>query len=160
MDRRSFLKTTGTLAAAATISKTSLAAAPIAAGRAVYPINRNWRYTPKTSADVHSPTFNDAHMERVIVPHTNKAVPWHNFDDSVYEFVSAYRRPIAVPASAHHNKRVFVDFEGVMLASTVYCNGHKLGEYKGGYTPFSFEITDHLKPSGNVISLDVDSTER
>jgi len=31
---------------------------------------------------------------------------------------------------------VFVDFEGVMTASTVWINGVKLGEYKGGYTPF------------------------
>ena len=159
MDRRSFLKTTGTLAAAATISKHTLAATPIAAGRSMYPINRNWRYSAKPAADVHSPAFSTSSMERVIVPHTNKVVPWHSFDESLYEFVSAYRRSLAIPASAH-GKRVFVDFEGVMVASTVYCNGKKLGEYKGGYTPFSFELTDHLKPSGNYISLDVDSNER
>ncbi len=60
-------------------------------------------------------------------------------------------------------KRVFVDFEGVMTASTVYLNGHKLGEYKGGYTPFSFELTAGpiLDPSGdNVLAVQVDSTER
>jgi beta-galactosidase len=159
MDRRSFLTTTGTLAAAAALSKHSFAATPLAGGRGVYPINRNWRYSAKPAPGVHTPAFSDAHMERVVVPHTNKMVPWHNFDDKIYEFVSAYRRPLAIPASAH-GKRVFVDFEGVMIASTVYCNGHKLGEYKGGYTPFSFELTGHLKPSGNYISLDVDSTER
>jgi len=60
-------------------------------------------------------------------------------------------------------RRVFVDFEGVMTASTVWLNGHKLGEYKGGYTPFSFELTatPQLDPSGdNVLAVEVDSTER
>ena len=40
-------------------------------------------------------------------------------------------------------------------------NGVRLGEYKGGYTPFSFELTPHLDFSGeNVLAVDVDSTER
>jgi beta-galactosidase len=159
MNRRSFLKTTGTLAAAATLAKHPLAAQPLAAGRAILPINRNWRYSSKAAADIHSPAFDDSALARVIVPHTNIALPWHGFDDRAYEFVSAYRRPINIPPSAA-GKRVFVDFEGVMLATTVHCNGHKLGEYRGGYTPFSFELTEHLKPSGNFLSLDVDSTER
>jgi beta-galactosidase len=56
---------------------------------------------------------------------------------------------------------VFVDFEGVMTASTVWINGEKLGEYKGGYTPFSFDVTPHIDFDGeNVLAVDVDSTER
>src|SRR5438067_4729635 len=48
-----------------------------------------------------------------------------------------------------------------MTASTVSINGTRLGEYKGGYTPFSFELTPHLDFTGeNVLAVDVDSTER
>jgi len=161
MDRRSFLKATGTLAAAVTVSRNALAAAsrPLAAGRSVLPINRGWRYSAKPSASIHEPSFDDSALTRVIIPHTNIALPWHSFDDRDFEFISAYRRKFNIPASAQ-GKRVFADFEGVMLASTVYCNGHKLGEYRGGYTPFSFELTHHLKPSNNILSLDVDSTKR
>jgi beta-galactosidase len=54
-----------------------------------------------------------------------------------------------------------VDFEGVMTASTVWINGVKLGEYKGGYTPFSFDLTPHINFAGeNVLAVDVDSSER
>ena len=54
-----------------------------------------------------------------------------------------------------------MDFEGVMTAATLYVNGVRLGEYKGGYTPFSFELTPHLDWKGeNVLAVDVDSTER
>ena len=96
----------------------------------------------------------------MVIPHTNKRLPWHSFDEKSYEFVSAYRRHFKLPAEAR-GKHVFVDFEGVMTASTVWVNGHKLGEYKGGYTPFSFELTPHLDWSGNnVLAVAVDSTER
>ena len=48
-----------------------------------------------------------------------------------------------------------------MTASTVWINGTPLGEYKGGFTPFSFDLTDHLKTEGeNVLVVQVDSTER
>src|SRR5579885_928083 len=52
-------------------------------------------------------------------------------------------------------------FQRVVTASTVHINGVNLGEYKGGYTPFSFDLTPHLDFDGdNVLAVDVDSTER
>ena len=48
-----------------------------------------------------------------------------------------------------------------MTASTVWINGTRLGEYRGGFTPFSFELTKHLrKDADNVLVVQVDSTER
>src|SRR5215471_5636326 len=48
-----------------------------------------------------------------------------------------------------------------MTASTVWINGERLGEYKGGYTPFSFELTPHIDWNGeNILAVDVDSRER
>ena len=163
MDRRNFLKTTGTVIAGASISKPLLAAdkkTPSAAGRTVLPINRNWRYNPSFSEPATAKDFDDSSFEKVVVPHTNITLPWHSFDDKTYEFISIYRRKFKLPADAH-GKRVFVDFEGVMTASTVWINGSKLGEYKGGFTPFSFELTSHLDSTGeNTLAVQVDSTER
>ena len=48
-----------------------------------------------------------------------------------------------------------------MTATRVWLNGTLLGTYKGGYTPFSFELTPHLNAEGaNVLAVEVDSTER
>ena len=78
----------------------------------------------------------------------------------LYEFVSSYRRRFKLPPEAK-GKHVFVDFEGAMTASTVWMNGTRLGEYKGGYTPFSFDLTPHVDFDGeNVLAVDVDSSER
>src|SRR5437763_5765615 len=165
MDRRDFLKTTSTLVASGAISKNALAEAfsfapETPSGRLVLPINRNWRYNPQLADGFQAREFDDSGFERVVVPHTNKRLPWHSFDEKTYEFVSAYRRRFKLPAEAR-GKHVFVDFEGVMTAATVWINGTRLGEYKGGYTPFSFDLTPHLDFDGeNVLAVDVDSSER
>jgi beta-galactosidase len=136
----------------------------MAAGRMVLPINRNWRFSKPTAATAaegaHGKDFDDSAFDLVVVPHTNVMLPWHSFDEKSYQFVSLYRRSFKLPAEAK-GKRVFVDFEGVMTASTVWINGTKLGEYKGGYTPFSFELTKYVDFDGdNLLAVDVDSTER
>ncbi len=166
MDRRDFLVQTGTMLAGAALAPRSLAMVaedqPGGAQqcRLVLPINRNWRYNPKVADGGHAIAFDDSGFDHVVVPHTNRRLPWHSFDEKSYEFVSLYRRPFKLPAEAK-GRRVFVDFEGVMTASTVWINGQKLGEYKGGYTPFSFELTPHVNWDGeNLLAVDVDSTER
>src|SRR5947209_745223 len=166
MHRRDFLKTAGSLVAGAAVPGAAALAAPaeadlpIAAGRKILPLNRNWRYHPSKVAGAELPEFDDSTFETVVFPHTNAKMPWHNFDDKLYEFISTYRRRFGYPADAR-GKRVFVDFEGAMTASTLWINGVSLGEYKGGFTPFSFELTSHLKTDGeNVLTVQLDSTER
>jgi len=164
MDRRDFLKTSGTFIAGATVAQNLRRAAADAtrdvSGRSVLPINRNWRFSPKATEAARASAFDDSKFARVTVPHTNLRVPWHSFDEKSYEFVSIYRRRFRLPAGAR-GKRVFVDFEGVMTASTVWLNGAKLGEYKGGFTPFSFELTQNVNFDGeNLLAVEVDSSER
>ena len=165
MDRRTFLQQTGTLIAGAALTPYAISegATPSdtnAAGRLLLPINRKWRYSRTQVEGGHDRHFDDSKFDQVVIPHTNVPLPWHGFDEKSYEFVSLYRRRFKLPSAAK-GKHVFVDFEGVMTASTVWINGTRLGEYKGGYTPFSFDLTPHLDFDGeNVLAVDVDSSER
>ncbi len=166
MDRRNFLKTTGTFIAGTTLATNAFSADLVESkdvtvpGRLVLPINRNWRYSRTVAEGAHAKDFDDSSFDRVVIPHTNLRLPWHSFDEKDYQFVSIYRRRFKLPPEAR-GKRVFVDFEGVMTASTVWLNGTCLGEYKGGYTPFSFDLTPHVDFNGeNVLAVEVDSTER
>jgi len=162
MIRRDFIKTAGAVVASSTLLSVSPLAGeePVAPGRMILPINRSWRYHPAKVAGAEAPDFDDSKFQRVVIPHTNIELPWHDFDDKDYEFISTYRRRFRSPKGAE-GKRVFVDFEGVMTASTVWINGVLLGDYKGGFTPFSFELTKHLrKDAENVLVVQVDSTER
>lgn len=165
MDRRTFLQQTGTIIAGAALvpyaqSEAGAPDASVSAGRLILPMNRNWRYSRTAVEGGHAKDFDDSKFDRVVIPHTNIPLPWHGFDEKTYEFVSLYRRRFKLPPAAK-GMHVFVDFEGVMTASTVWLNGTRLGEYKGGYTPFSFELTPHLDFDGeNVLAVDVDSSER
>lgn len=51
--------------------------------------------------------------------------------------------------------RVFIHFGAVDQIATVYLNGTKLGVHKGGYTPFTFELTDYIKDTDNVLNVTV-----
>jgi beta-galactosidase len=161
MLRRDFIKTTTSALVSTTLSAPSVFANDRELQpRSVFPINRNWRFHPGKVEGAHLPGFNDAAFEKVVIPHTNVRLPWHSFDEKDYQFISTYRRRIKFPLAAH-GKRVFVDFEGAMTASTVWINGKPLGEYKGGFTPFSFELTPHLSfTAENVLVVQLDSTER
>lgn len=161
LDRRTFLKSGGA-------GLTGLALLPHLGSSAnasqslirTFALNHNWLFSEKNLPNATRSVFNDAGFKRVTIPHTNKLLPWHGFDDKEYEFVSVYRRHFRIPF-ALQGQRAFVDFGGVMTAATVWINGQRLGEYRGGYTPFSFELTAHLNWKGdNVLAVEVDSTER
>jgi beta-galactosidase len=161
MNRRDFIATgTAALAAFSLNPELSGQQTSTTGGRLVFPLNRNWRFSAKRVANDTAPDFDDSGFEQVVVPHTNKRLPWHSFDEKSYEFVSIYRRHFKLPPSAS-GRHVFVDFDGAMTAATVWINGQRLGEYKGGYTPFSFELTPHLRPDAdNVLAVELDSSER
>jgi len=58
-----------------------------------------------------------------------------------------YRRTFEIPKK-WNNKRVLLHFGAVDWDATVWVNGKKLGNHRGGYDPFSFDITDALAGSG------------
>lgn len=61
----------------------------------------------------------------------------------------------AVPANGN---RQFIYFGAANYEADVYLNGKKLGKHIGGFTPFNFEVTGKLKPTGNFIIVKVDNT--
>lgn len=160
MNRRDFVKASSAALAGFSLLSETLVAAGASGNRIVLSMNTNWRFSPHRAQNDIAPEFDDSRFEQVTVPHTNKTLPWHDFDEKSYEFVSIYRRKFRLPSEAR-GKHIFIDFDGAMTASTVWINGQRLGEYKGGYTPFSFELTPHINWDGdNLLAVELDSTER
>jgi beta-glucuronidase len=73
------------------------------------------------------------------------------FDGSVW-----YQRAFA--AQPKRGERYFLHFGGANFTTTVYLNGSALGQHKGGYTPFNFEVTDLLEEGDNDLVVRVDNT--
>lgn len=59
-----------------------------------------------------------------------------------------YERSFTVPSGWSH-QRVLLHFGAVDWQATVWINGRKVGSHRGGYDPFSFDITDALKSTGS-----------
>src|SRR5260370_40481967 len=91
INRRDFLKSSSTMLTALALKQNNLLAASQAqgaetprvspVGRLILPINRNWRYSAQHIAEATAPTFDDSGFEQVTIPHTNKRLPWHSFDE-------------------------------------------------------------------------------
>lgn len=98
-----------------------------------YSLNDGWRfstlYTPNVEAQL------------VDLPHT-----WSTQECSYA--TAQYTRQIRVPYTLR-GKRLFLRFGGVMTTATVLVNGKYVGEHRGGYTAFTFEITDKLRYGEN-----------
>ena len=52
--------------------------------------------------------------------------------------------------------RTFLRFDSVNYHARVWLNGNFLGEHEGGYTPFEFEVTAHIKEGENYLAVKVD----
>ncbi|MDD6728820.1 MAG: glycoside hydrolase family 2 TIM barrel-domain containing protein [Eubacteriales bacterium] len=63
-----------------------------------------------------------------------------------------YERKFTLP-DGFNKGRVFVNFGAVDQIAVVYINGSKVGEHKGGFTPFKFEITDYITEVENQIMV-------
>ncbi|MEK4473178.1 sugar-binding domain-containing protein [Paenibacillus sp. FSL R7-0048] len=70
------------------------------------------------------------------------------------DFMAAvwYKREFTVPES-WTNGRVILHFGAVDYMAEVWVNGVSVGTHRGGYTPFSFDITSNLLAGSNVITV-------
>lgn len=66
-----------------------------------------------------------------------------------------YRTTFDTPVLAP-GRFVHIVFEGADYFSSVWLNGHKLGDHEGSFTPFAFDITPYLSTSGpNTLAIRV-----
>ncbi len=128
--------------------------------RKVINLNQGWSYLDHYNERFIAGVFTDYTWETINLPHPNRELPYNYFDERDYQFISTYRKDLYVD-SKYSSKRIFLDFDGVMTAATVYLNGKQVGSHKGGYTPFSCDISQVVKfGEQNQLLVIVDSTER
>ncbi|WP_157150656.1 glycoside hydrolase family 2 protein [Brachyspira sp. SAP_772] len=125
--------------------------------RKVIDFNTNWKFLEKWSDDIKNTIIKTT---SVTLPHTVKEIPLHYFDESDTWLIAGYQNIFNYSKKDFINKRVLINFEGVMAAAEVFVNSKSFGEHKGGYLPFVYDITDSLVDGENIIAVKVDSTER
>lgn len=127
--------------------------------REVIPLHK-WQFyknLTQISQDIDKINFSQIidHSEEVNVPHT-----WNNYDgqnggNNYSKIPCSYQTYFQYNDLA--NKRIFIEFCGSNLKTTVYVNGQKAGYHVGGYAKFRFEITKYLTSQTNLITVVVDN---
>lgn len=90
--------------------------------------------------------------DAVTVPHCWSVDPRYEHTGKAW-----YRRSVNVPASSA-GTRYRIEFDAVFYKARVWLNGRLVGEHEGGYTPFSFDITPHVRADRyNLVVVEVDN---
>lgn len=124
----------------------------LAAQRKIESINAGWRFYKGDKEEAKNIGYDDGKWDKVNIPHSWNAQDGYKVKE-YYRGIGWYRKALTIPAS-YQGKQLFLRFEAALLKADVYINGKWVGNHKGGYTAFGFDITSFIKP-GEVNSLSV-----
>jgi beta-galactosidase len=136
-----------------------------AASRTTISFDVDWLFLKGDSSGAENPLFNDSAWRKLNVPHDwsiegpfDKDSLTRGSGGFLPSGVGWYRKHFTLP-SGSQNRRVFIDFDGVMANSDVWINGFHLGKRPYGYVSFRYELTDHLNLGGdNVLAVRADTS--
>ncbi|WP_461810968.1 sugar-binding domain-containing protein [Faecalimonas sp.] len=121
----------------------------------------NWKFYLGDAGNAQTSNFDDSKWRNISLPHDYSIEQEYSKQmeaESGYlpGGIGWYRKHFTV-GNELQGKEIRLDFDGVYMNSTVYINGQELGTHPYGYTPFSFDLTKHIKfGEENVISVKVD----
>ncbi len=119
-------------------------------------LDSGWRFKLGDILGAEAVDFADTDWQTVSIPH-NWGWKEAQQGKDYYRGPGWYRRELELKPQA--GKRNFLRFEAASLFADVYMNGDFLGEHRGGFGAFCFEITGHLSTNGtNVIAVRVSNS--
>jgi beta-galactosidase len=129
-------------------------------GRVETELDTGWLYNASDVSNGQSVSLSETGWTKVCVPHANVITKHAYQSESAFRIISWYRRHITIP-SEYSGKRFLLEFEAVSISATVYVNGTQAGTHQGGYTPFTFDVTDKITAGqDNLIAVRVDSRQQ
>ncbi len=146
---------------AAASARTLPAASP---ARSVTSLSDGWRFQFGDAADsVTGAEFDDSQWQQVSLPHSwnrmGNYAPQRAPETDVRQGKGWYRLRLDKPALPK-GKRAVLQFDGVGAIADLWVNGQHVGQHKGAFSRFRFDITDHLKPGeANIIVVRADNSK-
>lgn len=108
----------------------------ILAQRSQYLLDTGWKFRFSHQVEKNSP-------QPISLPHTWNAQDALSGKMDYKRGIGNYERTLHV-SSEWKGKRLFLRFGGVNNVADVFINGKHIGEHRGGYSAFLFEITDKV----------------
>ena len=120
-------------------------------------LNGGWQFLRSDATGANAIAFNDSSWAPVALPHTWNAIDGQD-GGGYYRGVGWYRRHYVLPTDAL-GKRVYLQFDGANTVSDIFVNGTSIGQHRGGFARFRFDVTTAMTPgSDNVIAVKVDNS--
>ena len=132
----------------------SAAAAPATDMRQTLNFNREWKFQLGDPASASAVTFDDQKWDDIGLPHSF-SMPYFA-SEKFYVGYGWYRKHFQAPKE-WAGKRIHLEFDGVFQVAEIFVNGQRVGEHEGGYTGFTFDITDAVKAGDNVVAIRVNN---
>jgi beta-galactosidase len=120
-------------------------------------LGADWKFKLGENAGAERADFDASGWETVSLPHN---WGWQEAQEGkpYYRGRGWYRRELDIAPQS--GKRFFLRFEAASLVANVYLNGTSLGEHRGGFGAFCFEITQQLSNTGtNLLAVRVDNSK-
>ncbi len=137
------------------------------AQRSIIPFDANWKFIKEDISQASSENFDDAAWRTLSLPHDwsieypfNRANASGRGGGFVETGIGWYRKTFTLDATESAKKYV-VEFDGVMMNSDVWINGHHLGKRPYGYIGFQYELSKflHFGPDKrNVLAVRADNS--
>jgi beta-galactosidase len=137
---------------------------PSKSPRVTTDLSTGWRFRFGEAPEaVTSAGFDDSAWEQVSVPHT-----WNRIGEYALtrgtatnnkQGIGYYRLNFNAPVAAK-GRRQYLDFAAVAIIADVWVNGTHVGQHKGAYSRFRFDVTSAWKPgAANLIVVKADNSK-
>jgi beta-galactosidase/beta-glucuronidase len=117
-------------------------------------LNGQWEFAfDDTNAGLDNHWYTDAQKfdRQITIPYCFES-KLSGINDTGFHPWAWYNREITLPAG-WLGRHILLHFGAVDYQSMVWVNGQLAGSHEGGNTPFQFDITPLLKPTGNTITV-------
>jgi len=134
-------------------------------------LNDRWRFHRGDTAGAEQPSFDDHGWRAVSVPHDwsieDRPGQSHPFDKDAPGAASIaytecgvgwYRRTLELPRDTA-SRTVLLRFEAVYMDAEVWVNGASVGRHAFGYTPFTLDVSDKVRPGANTVAVRVNNQQ-
>ena len=109
-----------------------------------YTINENWQFALEGKS-----------WQNVNLPHTWNAEDAFG-DQAYFRGTGIYKKKLNID-STQLNKTLFIQFDGVNAFADLFINDQFVGQHKGGYTAFRFDISKFVHAGANNVKLIVNN---
>ncbi|MCM2677449.1 glycoside hydrolase family 2 protein [Alkalicoccobacillus plakortidis] len=124
--------------------------------RKIINLNPNWTFSRQES-QIEEVMSTYQTWSSLSLPHTWNAIDGttgKEYDRGAYWYAKSLTLP-----KEDQEKSVFIEFKGANSVTDVYLNGEYLGQHRGGYSIFRFDLTNHFRfGEENILAVKVDNS--